>query len=124
MNGLQQVYLLVKKDLVLEWRQKYALAGIILYVLSVVYVIYTVLSADNALVQMEKKVWNILFWITILFTAVNAVVKSFSQESRQRYIYYYTILDPRYVILAKLIYNAAMMLLLSLITAGIFFLMI
>jgi heme exporter protein B len=124
MNGLREVYLLVKKDLLLEWRQKYALAGIILYVFSIVFVIYTVLSADNALASMEKKIWNILFWITILFTAVNAVVKSFSQESRQRYIYYYTVLDPRAVIIAKLIYNALMMLLLTIITMGIFFLMI
>ncbi|MDX2000979.1 MAG: heme exporter protein CcmB [Chitinophagales bacterium] len=121
---LKETWLLVRKDLLLEWRQKYALAGVILYVFSVVYLVYTALSADNALKDIEKKTWNILFWVTILFAAVNAVVKSFNQESRERYIYYYTILDARAVILAKLAYNTLIMLVLSSISSLIFFLMI
>ena len=124
MKTLRETIYLVQKDAVLEWRQKYALAGILLYVVSVVFVIYTALAIDGALATMEKKVWNILFWVTILFTAVNAIAKSFSQEGRERNVYYYTILNPSSVILAKMIYNAGLMLLLTVLNLLVFTVML
>ena len=39
-NLLKQVYFLIQKDLLLEWRQKYAFNGILLYVVSTVVVVY------------------------------------------------------------------------------------
>jgi heme exporter protein B len=114
----------VKKDLMLEWRQRYALGGIVLYVLSTVFVIYISLSQENALQSLEKKTWNILFWITILFAAVNAIAKSFTQENRERLLYYYTLTSPQAVILSKIIYNTFLMLLLSAICLGVYALMI
>jgi len=119
-----QIITLVKKDLMLEWRQRYALGGIVLYVLSTVFVIYISLSQENALQSLEKKTWNILFWITILFAAVNAIAKSFTQENRERLLYYYTLTSPQAVILSKIIYNTFLMLLLSVICLGIYALMI
>lgn len=108
----------------LEWRQKYALASILLYSASVVFVIYTALTLDHALDKMEKKIWNILFWLTILFTAVNAIAKSFSQEGRERMVYYYTVLDPRTVIMAKMAYNVLLMLLLTAVNLVVFSVML
>jgi heme exporter protein B len=110
--------------LLLEWRQKYALGGIVLYVLSTVFVIYISLSQENALQQLEKKIWNILFWVTILFSAVNAIAKSFTQENKERLLYYYTITSPQAVILSKILYNTFLMILLSFISLMIYFLMI
>ena len=124
MKTLRETIYLVQKDAVLEWRQKYALAGILLYVVSVVFVIYTALAIDGALATMEKKVWNILFWVTILFRAVNAIAKSFSKEGRERNVYYYTILNPSSVILAKMIYNAGLMLLLTVLNLLVFTVML
>jgi heme exporter protein B len=124
MNLSRQIITLVKKDLMLEWRQRYALGGIVLYVLSTVFVIYISLSQENALQSLEKKTWNILFWITILFAAVNAIAKSFTQENRERLLYYYTLTSPQAVILSKIIYNTFLMLLLSVICLGVYALMI
>jgi len=124
MKSIRETLYLVRKDIVLEWRQKYALAGILLYVVSVVFVIYTSLSLDHELDKMEKVLWNILFWITILFTAVNAIAKSFSQEGRERMVYYYTILDPRTVIMGKMLYNVLLMLLLTLVNLSVFIVML
>jgi heme exporter protein B len=123
MNLAGQILALVKKDLMLEWRQRYALGGIVLYVLSTVFVIYISLSLQNAIHGMEKKMWNILFWITILFAAVNAIAKSFTQENRERLLYYYTLTSPQAIIISKIIYNALLMLLLSIIGIGMFALM-
>jgi heme exporter protein B len=63
--------------------------------------------------------WNTLFWIILLFSAVNAVGKSFTQESANRNIFYYTFAKPESVIFSKIIYNTLVMLGVSLI--GIFF---
>jgi heme exporter protein B len=123
-NLAAQIISLVKKDLMLEWRQRYALGGIVLYVLSTVFVIYISLSQENALQSLEKKTWNILFWVTILFAAVNAIAKSFTQENRERLLYYYTLTSPQAVILSKIIYNTILMLLLSLICLAVYALMI
>jgi heme exporter protein B len=123
-NLFSQVQYLISKDLLLEWRQKYALGGIVLYVLSTVFVIYISLSQENALQQLEKKIWNILFWVTILFSAVNAIAKSFTQENKERLLYYYTITSPQAVILSKIFYNTFLMILLSFICLMIYFLMI
>jgi len=50
-------------------------------------------------------IWNTLFWIIILFTAVNAVTKSFIQLNKGRLIYYYSISNPSAIILSKITYN-------------------
>ena len=58
-------------------------------------------------------VWNVLFWIIMLFASVNAIAKSFIQESKSRLLYYYTIASPQAIILSKTIYNILLMSLLS-----------
>src|SRR5258707_12717946 len=50
-------------------------------------------------------VWNALFWITILFTAINTVAKSFIGEKRGLDIYLYSVASPQDVFISKTIYN-------------------
>ncbi|WP_028298909.1 heme exporter protein CcmB [Olivibacter sitiensis] len=109
MDFFNQVRFLVHKEIILEWRSKYALNGILLYVVSTVFVCYqSFRSLDN-----NGPVWNALFWIILLFASLNAITKSFVQESRGRQLYYYTLVSPQAVILSKIIYNVLLMLLLS-----------
>ena len=108
MNLWKQVWALMYKDLLLEWRQKYTLGGILLYAASTIMVVYM------SLMQVQPSVWSAVFWIIMLFASVNAVAKSFMQESEARMLYYYTIASPTAVLLAKLLYN---ILLLSVIAA-------
>lgn len=101
---------LVRKELRMEWRQKYAFHGILLYVFSTVFTAYLVFE------KIKPVHWVSLFWIIILFASVNALAKSFMQESRARMLYYYTIASPRQIIVAKMIYNFFLLVLLSGIT--------
>jgi heme exporter protein B len=105
---------LIKKDLLIEWRQKHTLFGVLLYVGCTVFVIYMMNG------QPEAKVWNALFWLTQLFVAVNAVAKSFLQEPVQRMRYYFTIANPRAFLLAKMAYSAIMLLIMSLASLLLF----
>jgi heme exporter protein B len=112
MNVKSEIWFLLKKDITLELRQKYAISGIILYVFSTVFVVYL------AFIQLEPRVWNTLFWIIILFASVNAVNKSFTQESGYRALYYYSIANPIAVIVSKMIYNTLLLSFLTLLTFG------
>src|SRR5688500_15418241 len=100
---LREVILLLKKDMVIEWRMRYAIGGIFLYVVSTVFVIYIILNSERALHLVQYNWWSILFWITIVFTAVNAIAKSFTQENKERLLYYYTIASPQAVIISKML---------------------
>lgn len=118
MQLIKQIAQLIQKDLLLEWRQKYAIGGIFLYVCSTVFVVYIASS------EVEATVWNSLFWIVVLFASVNAIVKSFVQENSNRSLYYYTLLNPLAVILSKMIYNFLLLLLLTGLAYGAFTLFI
>ncbi len=110
MSLLRQIRFLVQKEITLEWRSRYALNGILLYVVATVFVCYlSFREMSNA------PTWNALFWIIMLFASVNAITKSFIQESRGRQLYYYTIAGPAAIIISKIIYNVMLMLLLSVI---------
>jgi heme exporter protein B len=101
---------LLKKDVVLELRQQHTLYGILLYIASTIFVLS--LSVD----ELDGKVWNGLFWVIQLFICVNAVAKSFLQESKGRMLYYYSIVSPVAFVVAKLFYNLILMLIMSLIS--------
>jgi heme exporter protein B len=107
MNLITEIKHLTHKEIKLEWRQKYAFNGLLLYVVATVYICY--LSFKNII---DPATWNALFWIIMLFAAVNAIAKSFVQENEARLLYYYTITSPQAVILSKIIYNGLLMLLL------------
>ncbi len=114
----REIIILLKKEVVLEWRQRYALNGILLYVVSAVFVCYLSFNLQQG--AMDVITWNALFWIIMLFVAFNAISKSFMQERAGRLIYYYTIASPQGIILSKMLYNLILMLLLA-VTCLIFY---
>lgn len=97
--NLAHIAAIMKKDFDIEIRQRYAIAGIFLFAVTTAYFIY---KAFNKLSDLE---WNILVWILMLFAGLNAIVKSFVQERKETYLYYYSLFGPLEVIVAKLIYN-------------------
>jgi len=114
LNSYSQYLSLLKKEILLESRQQHTLYGVILYIASTVFVIYLTMESPDA------ETWNTLFWITQLFICINAVAKSFLQESRGRMLYYYTIASPTLFMLAKLSYNVLLMLAMNLINLFIY----
>lgn len=109
---------LIWKEIALEWRQRYAVSGMLLYVGSTIFVCYLSFKVNQN--DLTPIVWNTLFWIILLFTAVNAIAKSFAQERLGRLLYYYTIASPRAIIISKIIYNSLLMLVLAGIGFGFY----
>lgn len=112
---LQQVKTLFLKEFTLEWRNRYALNGMLLYVISTVFVCY--LSFRNVV---SVPVWNALFWIIMLFASINAVGRSFIQERKGRLLYYYSIASPQAFLLAKMAYNSLLMLVITFLAYAIY----
>ncbi len=105
---LKQIKYLIAKEIKLEIRNKYALGGILLYVVSTIFVSY--LSFKSIV---TPSVWNALFWIILLFASVNAIAKSFISETKGKLLYLYTLVSPQAVILSKIIYNSLLLTVLS-----------
>src|ERR1700709_2861637 len=124
MNLINQTLTLLKKEILLEWRSKYAFNGVLLYIVSTVFICYISFNLNPGFSGTKGYaiVWNILFWIIILFASVNAIAKSFMQESKARLLYYYSIASPHAIILSKTIYNILLMSLLSLLALIVYLL--
>ena len=104
----REISTLLAKDFRLEWRQRAALGGLLLYVGSTVFVCFLSFSLRGG--QPPAPAWNALFWVILLFAAINAVAKGFLQESPGLRLYYYTLVGPQAIILAKMLYNALLLL--------------
>lgn len=102
---------LLKLEAALDLRQRAAWGGMLLYVVSAVYVCH--LAMKDAL---GVGTWNALFWVILLFAAFNALARSFLREDQGRQLYLYTLAHPRSVVLARALYNAATMVVLSLLS--------
>lgn len=117
MQLLHQVKYLVKKELLLEWRSKYAINGILLYVVSTIFTCYLSFISLN-----DKLAWNALFWIIMLFASINGVSKSFLQETKGRQLYSYILASPSAILISKTLYNILLMLVLTTIALGFYLL--
>jgi heme exporter protein B len=116
MNSFSQIWALFKKDLLLEIRQQYTFYGILLYIGATIFVLYMAMD------EPESRVWNGLFWVIQLFICINAVAKSFLQESRGRMLYFQALSSPQNFVLAKLLFNSLLMILMSALSLGLFML--
>jgi heme exporter protein B len=100
------------KELSVEFRQRFAVGGILVFAATIVFIIFKSFNTVN------PREWSILVWIIMLFAGLNAVVKSFLQEKKGTYIYYYTLFDPIDVLIAKILYNVVFLCVLFLVIIG------
>ena len=107
----KEVIELVLKDVRLNWRERYAIYSLLLYVLCTSYVAY--LSFEGII---NERSWIALFWIIVLFAAMNASLHSFKRELNYQALFFYTIARPRAIIIAKIIYNSGLLILLNLVS--------
>lgn len=112
MSGIafNQVLRYIQKDWSIDWKNKFSIGGIVLYIITATFIVF--LSFAN----IEAETWNSLFWIILLFGILNGVVKSFLQESGSRKLYYFQLVDPYIVLISKIIYNFILTLIMALIT--------
>ncbi len=103
---------LLKKEFILELRRKSVIAGLGLYLFSLIFICYLTFNLKQN--SISPATWSALFWLTILFSVVNSVAKSFIGEKKGVFIYLYTIASPQQIIISKIMYNTLLCWLISL----------
>jgi heme exporter protein B len=98
-----RIWNLVAIEARIELRERFALAGILLYVLSSSFIVFSIWK------QLPAREWGLTFWVIFLFSSLMAVLKTFGRESETRYFYYYTLYHPLELFTAKVLYNAVLL---------------
>ncbi len=101
---MDRIFNLVATESRIELRERYVLSGIILYVLSSSFIVFSIWK------QLPPKEWGLTFWVIFLFSSLMAVLKTFGKESEGRYFYFYTLYHPLELFAAKVIYNFLLLL--------------
>ena len=109
---------LIRKEFILELRRKSVVAGLGLYLFSLIFICYLTFNLKQN--SISAYTWAALFWLTILFSVVNSVAKSFIGEKKGVFIYLYSVASPQQIILSKMVYNTLLALLISLAGYGLF----
>lgn len=85
------------------------------------YAVSMVVVISLAFVQgIPPETWIVIFWITVLFIAINAVAKSFMGDTSGQTLYLYGLASPESIIAAKMIYNALLLVFLASMTCLIY----
>lgn len=113
-QSINHIWTLFKKDILLEIRQQFSFYGILLYIGATIFVLFL------AIEDPDTRVWNGLFWIIQLFVCINAVAKSFLQESQARMLYFQSVVSPQNFVFAKLLFNSLLMLVMSFLSLMLF----
>lgn len=101
---MNRIWTLVMTEARIELRERSALSGILLYVLSSAFIVFTIWR------ELPPKEWGLTFWVIFLFCSLMGVLKTFGKESESRYFYFYTLYHPLELFAAKVIYNLALLL--------------
>ncbi|WP_029275366.1 heme exporter protein CcmB [Pedobacter borealis] len=117
MQLAKEVKYLIHKEVLLEWRSKYTINGVLLYVVSTIFTCYLSFVSLG-----DKLTWNALFWIIMLFASINGVSKSFLQETKGQQLYSYILASPAAVLISKMVYNVLLMLVLTTLALGFYIL--
>ena len=105
---------LLKYEFKVELRQAHAIGGLLLYVLSTLFIIFI------SFADVSPQIWIILYWIIVLFAAVNAILKSFNHEMGKRRLYYFSLVSATELYISKVIYNFLILFFLALVNFILF----
>lgn len=101
---LHRIFHIAKRDLTLEFRERYSFLSALLYLVAITFIVYKVFG------RIEPPTRIGLFWILILFTCINVVSYSFSFHSQKRKYYHYMLYRSYELIIAKWLINLIKML--------------
>lgn len=96
---------LLRWELRAEWRDRFGLGSVLLYVIATVVIVY---FAARELLEAGgggAELFNAFYWITVFFGATVACGRSFLREGGRRHLYYYTLASPEALLVSKLAFN-------------------
>lgn len=121
MNGLQSIYSVFLKEIKSEFRRRYAISSILLFILTTI----TMILFSTAGESIDQGIAAGIFWIIIFFSNMTGLAGSFiSEEERSTGFFLSLISEPYAIYLGKLIYNCILSVAMNITAAALFFLFI
>lgn len=117
--SINEIYFLTVKDFKLSFRSKTTFGSIIIYLFSTIFVSYLAFKSF-----ISPEAWNAIFWIIILFTAINSASASFIQEDVICNTFYKFLAYNKSIFISKLIFNTLTLIIMSFIIYLTFILLI
>jgi heme exporter protein B len=100
---------LLLNEIKFEFKSKHGIGSVFLYVFTSTFLAYLSFKVIDS-----PKIWNGVYWIILLFAAVNSTMNTF-KENQGQHAYLYSLVSPQEVILSKIIYNAVVLMVVSLL---------
>jgi heme exporter protein B len=107
---MNKVLAIINGELRFELRSRRAWLPVLLYIASVVFIVYTGIKQTP-----DSTIWNVVFWTLIIFIAMFASSGSFSGRENEM-VYLYTLFSPGMFVLARLLYNGVFLFVVSIST--------
>jgi heme exporter protein B len=111
---IRQAKILFIKEIKTEWRNRYAINGILVQLVSAVFI------TNLCFKSLTPATWNALFWVIVLFSSVNAIARSFIQEREGRLLYFHTLVHPLAVLFSKMVFNTILSIVITLLALVLF----
>lgn len=117
-STLKKIYALIYLDVKVEYRNKFEILGLLLFVIIVSYVAYRALSGSS------EQLYNFVFWVLLLVLSTNFALRSFTKMNTEESRYLYQLSDASSIIFSKIVFNWVLIFVggLVLFLSGVFFL--
>jgi heme exporter protein B len=116
-ESIAPVFAVLAKDFLSEWRTRYAISTIFLFILTTV----TIIIIGTASEELTGGIKSGLLWIVMFFGEMTGLSKSFvSEEERGTGLFLRTAVSSTAVYFGKLCFNIALSFVLNLFAVGIF----
>ena len=109
---LAEAAALIQRDFALEFRNRTAISGLLLYVLSSTLIVYL------SVARITPSVWVSLFWLVLLFASITAVAKSFVADAAPKQLFYYITTSAQGYFLGKIAYNSLLLCAVAMLASG------
>lgn len=96
---MKEIAALLHREWLMEVRSRSSIAGLVLYAVSAVYVVFIAAGKISS-----TDWWVAAVWSNGLFVAINTTMRAFQTETPGVQMYLYTLVSPRSLILAKTLY--------------------
>ncbi len=107
---LQIIYILLKKEFLLEWRSKASLGSLLVHSLATIFFIYMIFNGDINFIT-----WLALFWVINLFSVIQITARTFQKDANEHFYYLKQLASAQHIILSKIIYNTIFIIIISFI---------
>lgn len=102
-NGIKRFWILVAHEIASDFKKPFFLSAALLQLFTIGMLCYL----GNPILQI--KTWNSLFWISLIFSTFQAISRSFTGISRNRWIYLNQLASPFMIVISKITYNGLQM---------------